>query len=466
MHIRIISGGITFICLFLYVCLLTWFCFHRENIGNVLLDEIARLENHHRSKKSTKVNLRNRRSKLTDLLTVPSNLDQKIKGIQKIHEFIYYTLDRLQNKGNCEDKKIIRCTYSGDGDFASIMEKYVICLHIAFALQRIYFIDYERKYSNLGWFTKLESTKCIHLKKELSYIRNKCYFNDSSCYITDSDVKINNSYKLLELTDYKNFPSPRYIPGTMPMKMEAALREIGVDNPPHWFTSQLYGYMLRPSEIFKKRFDKLINVVDLGKKAIGVAIKGADSRIMDEQYYSKVALILQNTSKANNLYLASNDENIIHRFEKYTNGRFNVKRTPSNRLRTIIRYHDNNDVESFKALIDLYLLLLCDRVVISSRSNFGKLVLALKRSIYPFDVNETVVPILSKLSYEMTALFYRVTIGENGKEKKIKKDTILAYKRGRLYMRISDKSLREKGEVKSQVYSYVYVPKSHPKIFG
>lgn len=60
----------------------------------------------------------------------------------------------------------------------------------------------------------------------------------------------------------------------MSKKMEEDLRESGVENPTLWFTSQFYGYMLRPSKVFKKRFDYLMRFVNLQKPAVGFAVQG------------------------------------------------------------------------------------------------------------------------------------------------------------------------------------------------
>lgn len=149
--------SIALISFLLYMYVLTLFTFQQtsyEHFTSEIREELLQLENRSKYLQSgyniQKVKVEEEKDALTFIL------DPKLRTIQNVHHMVYQTLDQLQNEENCEDKKIIRCTYSGDGDFASVMEKYAICLQISFATKRMYFIDYELKYNNLGWFTELE----------------------------------------------------------------------------------------------------------------------------------------------------------------------------------------------------------------------------------------------------------------------------------------------------------------------
>ncbi|XP_057311333.1 uncharacterized protein LOC130649132 isoform X1 [Hydractinia symbiolongicarpus] len=391
MEIRPVLRVVALMSFLLYMYVLTLFTFQQtsyEHFTSEIREELLQLENRSKYVQSDynirKVKVEEDKDALTELLSVPFILDPKLRTIQYVHDMVYETLDQLQNEENCEEKKIIRCTYSGDGDFASIMKKYAICLQIAFATKRMYFIDYEPKYNNLGWFTELESTKCRFLKHKLSSIENKCNFNDARC--KESVLQVNNSYKLLQLTDFKNLSSSRYIHGMMSKKMEEDLRESGVKNPILWFTSQFYGYMLRPSKVFKKRFNYLMRFVNIQKPAVGFAVQEGD--VSTQVAALKVQTSLLTTAR--DIYVAGKKKVFIERLLNQNETRFHVKRIPELKSYSIKEYRDNTDTKSMRALVDLYILLQCDQIILSSQTSFGKLVLALKRAVYPYHTNHVI----------------------------------------------------------------------------
>ena len=158
--------------------------------------------------------------------TLNVNIRERKRKIQGIHEFIFNSLDKIKNEGNCEDKKIIRCQVSVVSGFGSLFHRKVICLHIALALNRLFFIDQpELKLSGgLPKFVNLEKGKCNYLKRSLNSISNTCNFVDPECYLDDFSLTINNTYKLLEFTHEANFPTAQYIPGTLPGNIEKRLK--------------------------------------------------------------------------------------------------------------------------------------------------------------------------------------------------------------------------------------------------
>ena len=209
------------------------------------------------------------------LLAVPKNLNENEKKLKEIHDFIFNSLDKIKNSGNCDEKKIIRCHASVVSGFGSLVHRYVICLHIALALNRIFFIE-QKQFSYFGGlpsFVKLEEGRCSYLKNSLSSITNRCDFSNPECYNDDYSYEINNDYKLLEFTREADFPAPKYIPGTLPKNIETRLMVLGIDNPWHWFTSQLIGYLLTPNNKLQQKLNSYTQSIGFNRPVIGVHIR-------------------------------------------------------------------------------------------------------------------------------------------------------------------------------------------------
>lgn len=201
----------------------------------------------------------------------------QIRELKIVQDYIYDRLDKLQNDGNCADKKIIRCSNSLLSGFGSTIHRHVICLHIALALNRTFFIDQPQfaTFNGLANFTRLESGKCGYLKRTLHSITDRCDFNDINCYIDKDGWQINNRYKLLEFTQEAKFPAPRYIPGTLPKIMRERLEVFGIKNTWHWFTAQLLGYMiLRPDGLFKQKYETYLKQTPLRFPMVGMHVRG------------------------------------------------------------------------------------------------------------------------------------------------------------------------------------------------
>ena len=215
------------------------------------------------------------RESMDSLLAVPKILNEKEKKLKEIHDFIFNSLDKIKNSGNCDEKKIIRCHASVVSGFGSLVHRYVICLHIALALNRIFFIE-QKQFSSFGGlpsFVKLEEGRCSYLKNSLSSITNRCDFSNPECYNDNYSYEINNDYKLLEFTREADFPAPKYIPGTLPKNIETRLMVLGIDNPWHWFTSQLIGYLLTPNKKLQQKLNSHIQNIDFNRPVIGVHIR-------------------------------------------------------------------------------------------------------------------------------------------------------------------------------------------------
>lgn len=93
---------------------------------------------------------------------------------------------------------------------------------------------------------------------------------------------------------------------------------------------------------------------------------------------------------ASDIYVAGQKKVVIERLVNQNETRFHVKRIPEVKLYSIEEYRDNTDIKSMRALVDLYFLLQCDQIILSSQTSFGKLVLALKRAVYPYDTNHII----------------------------------------------------------------------------
>lgn len=218
---------------------------------------------------------------LDAVLIVPDEMDERTRELKEVHDYIYKTLDKLQNDGDCEQKKIIRCHNSVLSGFGSTIHRHVICLHIAFALSRAFFIDHDyESFNGLASFTQLESGKCSYLKGKLSNITDRCNFKDRRCYKDETNFEISNTYKLLEFTHEADFPAPKYIPGTLPGNMKQKLEKLGVKSPWHWFTAQLLGYMvLRPNKEFQEIITQHLTNIQLQKESVGAHVRRGIDKI-------------------------------------------------------------------------------------------------------------------------------------------------------------------------------------------
>ena len=75
-------------------------------------------------------------------------------------------------KENVNKRKSSVVTNPTMAGFGASVHQHVICLHIAFALGRMFIIDHDYKgFNGLAEFTKLESSKCIYLKKNMPSIK-------------------------------------------------------------------------------------------------------------------------------------------------------------------------------------------------------------------------------------------------------------------------------------------------------
>ena len=219
------------------------------------------------------VDERNDVNQLSDAI-LNVNISDRKRKIQEIHDFIFNSLDKIKNEGNCEDKKIVRCQVSVVSEFGSLVHRYVICLHIALALNRLFFIDQPelKSFGGLPKFVNVEKGKCNYLKHSLNSISNTCNFVDPECYLDDFSLKINNKYKLLEFTHEANFPTAQYIPGTIPENIEKRLKALNVDKPWHWFTSQLIGYLLQPNSNILEKINTHMGIFNFKKPVIGIYV--------------------------------------------------------------------------------------------------------------------------------------------------------------------------------------------------
>ena len=92
-------------------------------------------------------------------------MDERTKKLKEIHDSIYSTLNRLQTQVECNKTKIIRCHNSLMSGFGSSINRHVICLHIAFSLERSFIITHDDiGFNGLATFTNIESEKCGNLR--------------------------------------------------------------------------------------------------------------------------------------------------------------------------------------------------------------------------------------------------------------------------------------------------------------
>nr|ADR32105.1 fucosyl_transferase [Hydractinia symbiolongicarpus] len=386
------------------------------------------------------------REYLENMLKIPDHMDAKTRRLKDIHDFIYETLDKLQNEGDCEEKKIVQCHNSVMSGFGSTIHRHVICLHIAFALGRAFFIEHDySSFNGLAAFTRMESGKCAYLKNKIPEIKSKCNFKDPKCYLNKDNFEIDNSYKVLEFTHEANFPAPKYIPGTLPKNMEKELYDLGVKEPWHWFTSQLLGYMiLRPNHEFKEKLAQSLDVIQFQKPVISMHVRrgdkiGSESHFIDESTFVKAALAKSNHTYAD-LYVASGEKSAIMKIKKMVTGKFRVRQSPANKLSSILVKRDDKSKNTMEnILFDLYMLAHADHSIVTFSSNVGRLVWELKTAMYPYDAKDTVVSLDSRLFYGWYDYHARQTYYLSTKENKasypVGKDSIvMEYNVGELFL--------------------------------
>ena len=327
--------------------------------------------------------------------------------------------------------------------------RWVICLHIAFALRRTYIIyeDKRYKFSGLPKFTELG--KCeMEIRKKWRTIENRCNFNNYDCYDEKDGNVINNTYKLLEFTDAYMFPAPKFIPGTIPYGIEKRLIQLGIEKPWLWFTSQLLGYMLLHSnKEFERKYLNGVRMGALQRPIVGVHFRGGDSlregRLLPFNIYkNKIEHIfkheINSTIPTRYIYFATDHTKALREMkaiQKSSKLSYIIKTNPL----TGPRYEGRDDMSPEtmeKILMDIFFLVRCDYVIVPLTSNVGRLVWELRMSQYPYGVHirDTVIPVSGTMYYSWVnynaEYIYYLAVKDNHTPVKVGDDMVIRYKKG------------------------------------
>nr|XP_047144067.1 alpha-(1,6)-fucosyltransferase-like [Hydra vulgaris] len=354
--------------------------------------------------------------KIKNILLLPIvNLSQnvgyqhKYKSLEEIHNVIKQQIHKLQEEGNCEEKKILFCkNVQNFYGFGSNVHRYGVCMQVAYGLGRMFFIEQDEysHFDGVFQWVKPESYKCGYLKKKFSVDKSQtCNAQDPSCYLKNG-YDINNTHRVIEFNTIKNtFPYPRHVPGTLPEKLKENLSDLGVKFPWLWFTSQFLAYLLlRPNDRFNTTFSTMKKHINYTSPIVGFHIRHGDKITLGEAEYVNETVFVKkandyfdkNNVGIKRIYIASDDLPAIKTVNKLLSPNIFTTSLPANYLSFGLgNYFQKNFSKEIieSTLLDLYFLSNADCLVCDIASNLCRLAFELKQGLPPFRQNNVLKPV-------------------------------------------------------------------------
>ena len=329
-------------------------------------------------------------------------------SLKEIHQLIWQQIHTLQEKGDCEKKKVLLCrnleNYFG---FGSNVHQYGVCMQIAYGLGRTFFIhqDEYSHFNGVFQWVKPESKKCGYLKNKYLFNKtNVCYAQNSLCYLSNG-YDIDNTHQVMEFNSMKEMaPYPRHIPGTLPEELNKNLLYLGIKTPWLWFTSQFLGYLLlRPNIKFDGTLKLLKKKLNFKSPIVGFHIRHGDKLTSGEAKYVNETLFVneaenyfhQTDAPRKRVYIATDDIPALHFIRKIA-PEFVTLNLPISYLSMGLgnyfqKHFAKEIIES--TLLDLHLLSSSDYLVCDVSSNLCRLSYELKQALYPFKQDNILKPI-------------------------------------------------------------------------
>ncbi|XP_057304706.1 alpha-(1,6)-fucosyltransferase-like [Hydractinia symbiolongicarpus] len=348
-------------------------------------------------------------------------------SLEDVHNEIKNQLVFLQEEGDCEKKKILHCEIINNfAGLGSMMHRYGACIQVAYGLGRMFFIE-QNTYKNIGGLSQWllsESTRCGYIKEKYhrtlrnpkEYYKNVCRTNDKNCYL-ENGYDLNNTYKIIIFYPQAEFPTPRHIPGTIPMRLEKTLQRLHVADPRLWFSAQMLSFFLTPNKKFRKKLNIIRSEIKFRHPIVGMHIRHAPHKMTEANYYEESSytryaeLFFKErnyTKKHRNVYIATDVLKSINRVKKLLPANHVITMPILMRKKSLRLYRvKKQPKEVIEAMfIDLFFLAHSDYIVCTLSSNVCRLVYLMKLAKSPYTVENKLKSLDVEMFYDYTGFRY------------------------------------------------------------